>query len=495
MKITSDKRELDKIFKRRDRYEIPEWQRDEVWDTARKQKLIDSILRGWRLPKFYFMVTGPQTYEVVDGQQRLATIFEFLSGDLSLSEETAKEFGGATYGDLSAETSDQVDDFEIDFDEITDASDDELMEFFQRLQNGLQLNSSEKLNAIPSKLKAFCKKSAGHPFFKNRVAFADRRYAHFDVMAKVATLEIEGIGTGVRYQDVRQVFEANSNFSDQSQVAKRIKAALDALAAGVPSGTKVFRSRSITQSFITMVCQLQKSGSLKGKEAQIGQFAGSFVTALAKEVEKGQDATDGDLIAFQRSVNSNVKAGPIVRNQVLLRKLFQAVPEFLETADADVVSAANFDNEIGAVAKQIRADIAAINEAYSAKNGSDLFKATSKTASAQSMIGESAGSYEAYKVLIENLYFLLWEGAGSKIEDKPTSFKDVNTLRTELQHDTDHGDTKSVAKKKKKHGDVFAAYAGASSPAVAAPAQFPVLQLNLLRAIRSDLETLLLTNS
>lgn len=67
MKISSDKRELDKIFKRRDRYEIPEWQRDEVWDTPRKQMLIDSILRGWRLPKFYFVATGPQTYEVVDG--------------------------------------------------------------------------------------------------------------------------------------------------------------------------------------------------------------------------------------------------------------------------------------------------------------------------------------------------------------------------------------------------------------------------------------------
>ncbi len=491
MKIKSDKRELDKIFKRRDRYEIPEWQRDEVWDTARKQKLIDSILRGWRLPKFYFMVTGPQTYEVVDGQQRLATIFEFLAGDLSLADETAKEFGGYRYSELSADVSDEVDDFEIDFDEISDASDDDLMEFFQRLQNGLQLNSSEKLNAIPSKLKTFCKKAAEHQFFKTRVAFANRRYAHFDVMAKVATLEIEGIGTGVRYQDVRQVFEANSKFSDQSQVAKRIRTALDILAAGIPSGTKVFRSRSITQSFITMICQLQKSGSLKGKETQIGKFAKDFVAALAKEVERGQGATDGDLIAFQRSVNSNVKAGPIVRNQVLLRKLFQAVPELLETADADVVSAANFDSEIADVAKQVREEISAINDVYSARNGTDLFKATSKTAAAQSEMGESVKSYESYKTLIENLYFLLWEGSGSKICDKPASFKDVNTLRTELQHDTDHGDVKSVSKKKKKHGEVFSSYAGASSPVVAAPAQFPVLQLNLLRAIKKDLGAIL----
>jgi uncharacterized protein with ParB-like and HNH nuclease domain len=55
MKMTSDKRAIDKIYKRRDRYEIPDWQRQKVWGRARQQALIDSILRGWKLPKFYFL--------------------------------------------------------------------------------------------------------------------------------------------------------------------------------------------------------------------------------------------------------------------------------------------------------------------------------------------------------------------------------------------------------------------------------------------------------
>jgi hypothetical protein len=33
-------RALDKIYKRRDRYEIPDWQREDVWDQAKKQELI-----------------------------------------------------------------------------------------------------------------------------------------------------------------------------------------------------------------------------------------------------------------------------------------------------------------------------------------------------------------------------------------------------------------------------------------------------------------------
>jgi hypothetical protein len=55
MQLLSKKRALDKIYKRRDRYEIPDWQREEVWSTEKKQELIDSILRNWKLPKFYFL--------------------------------------------------------------------------------------------------------------------------------------------------------------------------------------------------------------------------------------------------------------------------------------------------------------------------------------------------------------------------------------------------------------------------------------------------------
>lgn len=69
-----------------------------MWDLPRKQSLIDSILRGWRLPKFYFATSA---YDVVDGQQRLATIFKFLNNELELSEETTVRFGGRRYRDLS----------------------------------------------------------------------------------------------------------------------------------------------------------------------------------------------------------------------------------------------------------------------------------------------------------------------------------------------------------------------------------------------------------
>jgi uncharacterized protein with ParB-like and HNH nuclease domain len=120
MKIESKRRALDKIYKRRDRYEIPDWQREKVWPKAKKQELIDSILRGWKLPKFYLVRTSiePEEFEVVDGQQRLMTIFEFFDNELTTIGKK-----NLHYKELPAALSDSFDDFEIEYDEISEASD------------------------------------------------------------------------------------------------------------------------------------------------------------------------------------------------------------------------------------------------------------------------------------------------------------------------------------------------------------------------------------
>ena len=211
------------------------------------------------------------------------------------------------------------------------------------------------------------------------------------------------------------------------------------------------------------------------------------------EVEKGQHATDSDFIAFQKSVNANVKSAPVVRNKVLLRKLFQFDANFLESADANVAALADFSSEIAHVGKEIRVALSSLNDVYASQHGTDLFKATNKTVSAQAAIGEPICSYESYKNLLEHLYFLFWEGPGSKLSDKPDSFRDVNTLRTEAEHDVDHGDMNKVRKKKIKHGGVFRKYSGVAAPSVAAPNQFPLLQLALLKALRNDTVAMLST--
>ncbi len=56
----------------------PEFQRQFVWTKTKQKELIKSLYAGFPLPMFYFAESGNSRYEVVDGQQRLTTIFGFL---------------------------------------------------------------------------------------------------------------------------------------------------------------------------------------------------------------------------------------------------------------------------------------------------------------------------------------------------------------------------------------------------------------------------------
>jgi hypothetical protein len=323
MKMTAQKRALDKIYKRRNRYEIPEWQRGKVWDRAKKQKLIDTILRGWKLPKFYLLKNSaaPEEFEVLDGQQRLTAIFEFFDGELALSDESAEKFGGRYYSELPSEASDNFDDFEIEYDEIEDATDEEQREFFQRLQEGLPLTSSERLNSAHSKLRDFCKQLSEHNFFTEKVTASNKRYGHFDIAAKVATLAIEGNDAGLRYDDIKATFEAQKNFSPRSEVGKRLKQTFDCLCEIFEDDDQLLKNRTLVQSFTTLVYRLSEGGTLQALKKRLRKFFEEFMNALSKQVELGQSATDPALIEFQKTVNANVRGAAKTRQQILLRKL------------------------------------------------------------------------------------------------------------------------------------------------------------------------------
>ncbi|MGY0798168.1 DUF262 domain-containing protein [Lysobacter sp. A286] len=490
-----ERRALDKIYKRRDRYEIPDWQREAVWGKEKKQKLIDTILRGWRLPKLYLLKTSskPAEYEVLDGQQRLTAIWEFFDGDLELSEETAAFGGGArTYEQLPDNISDAFDDYELDYDEITEADEEDQKEFFLRLQEGLPLNSSEKLNAVHSKLRDFCNKLAKHKLFSETTAVPSRRYAYFDIAAKVMVIEIEGLGAGLRFADVKNIFEAQSNFPTTSANAKRAQKALDLLHKHLPHPSTHLRNRTMVQSVITMTCHLLRVGVPEKRFKEVVAFIEAFGKELSRQVELGQNANDYDYLDFQRTVNANLRSGADTRNAILLRKLFSMHPDLYSSVSDGVAVAKGVEADIGSKASGISNLIYQVNERYAAKNGKDLFKITNKTAKALTTdMGGVVRSSGKYKEFVEGLYFIFRESIGQRLEGElPTSFGHVNDLRTLNEHDVDHGKDSKVAKKRKALADTFRLYAGAPTPDSIDPSAYCLMQANILGALENDLRVL-----
>lgn len=70
--------ELSNIYKDGDMDLHPEFQRIFRWDSKQKSNLIESILLGIPIPPIFVYQTKEGVWDVIDGLQRLSTIFEFM---------------------------------------------------------------------------------------------------------------------------------------------------------------------------------------------------------------------------------------------------------------------------------------------------------------------------------------------------------------------------------------------------------------------------------
>ncbi|MCT7444112.1 DUF262 domain-containing protein [Aliarcobacter cryaerophilus] len=79
----------------------PDYQRNFVWKPRQKSKLIESILLKIPLPTFYFDTRNEDQWLVIDGLQRLTTVFLFMDNEFKLTNlEYLKDLNGANWKTL-----------------------------------------------------------------------------------------------------------------------------------------------------------------------------------------------------------------------------------------------------------------------------------------------------------------------------------------------------------------------------------------------------------
>src|SRR3989304_4245085 len=66
---------------------IPGFQRNFVWDQARSSKLIESLILGLPVPQLFLYEEERNKFQVIDGQQRLMSIYYFIKGRFPLQEK------------------------------------------------------------------------------------------------------------------------------------------------------------------------------------------------------------------------------------------------------------------------------------------------------------------------------------------------------------------------------------------------------------------------
>ncbi|MFD7473476.1 DUF262 domain-containing protein [Streptomyces sp. NPDC059837] len=92
---------------------IPPFQRNYVWDRKRASKLIESLILGLPVPQVFLYEEGNNDFLVIDGQQRLMTVFFFAKGRFPRKEKRSilRKFFNAE-GGISEEILDNDEYFE-----------------------------------------------------------------------------------------------------------------------------------------------------------------------------------------------------------------------------------------------------------------------------------------------------------------------------------------------------------------------------------------------
>lgn len=122
-----------------------------VWPAAARSYLIDTILKGFPVPKLSLyqktdLKKKTTIKEIVDGQQRSHAIRDFLEGKLRITGHS--EFKGCTYDQLDAEYQERFLAYPLTCDIFAAATDSEIREVFRRINSyNVALNKAEARHA------------------------------------------------------------------------------------------------------------------------------------------------------------------------------------------------------------------------------------------------------------------------------------------------------------------------------------------------------------
>lgn len=216
----------------------PDFQRGEVWDAKKKKLLVDSIIRGWQVPPIHLVSIEDNKAEVLDGQQRLTAIRDFIQNKFSIDgsieplDEEISSLHGLKFSSLPEGKRSEFQRYLLKIYEITEYNHGEPGELFHRLNQSVKLTSAEQRNAFfgsirdqVSNLVQYMKKVGVD---KEVLGFSNSRMAYNDLLTRICfALENGGLRTAISDRALTARFRNKDGYSDEILAA--VKKAIDFL--------------------------------------------------------------------------------------------------------------------------------------------------------------------------------------------------------------------------------------------------------------------------
>lgn len=206
----------------------PDFQRDLVWPIKKRKRLIDTILRGWYFPPIHIIEnteTGIQ--EVLDGQQRLSSIYDFFNNKITIDGYTPPQqdeithLDGATYDDLPEQIKRRLNNYSVRFLTIKNYKPEETAELFYRLNQPTSLTAAEQRNAYfgiaREQIKDLTAELIKINSDNNILSFSNSRYSYDDILARIClTSEYNTLKENISPETITLFYKTNNSFSVSS---------------------------------------------------------------------------------------------------------------------------------------------------------------------------------------------------------------------------------------------------------------------------------------
>lgn len=126
----------------------PEYQRNYIYaDGKRDVAVIESILKGYPIGLIYFNTVSADTFEVLDGQQRITSIGRFVTDKFAIKDENGLE---QYFSGIAADKQKKIVETKLLIYEC-EGTESEIKEWFKTINiAGVPLNDQELLNAVYS---------------------------------------------------------------------------------------------------------------------------------------------------------------------------------------------------------------------------------------------------------------------------------------------------------------------------------------------------------
>ncbi len=248
----------------------PKFQRRGVWKPAARSFFVDSLLRGMPVPPIYLReMQSPERdrviREVVDGQQRIAAVLDFMEGKYRLAKTLKGSWAGKPFNGLATEEQDRVTTYAFSVEVFHGISDLEVLEIFSRLNTySVSLNRQELRNGRFFGLFKQSVYSIAYEhleFWRRHRIFTEQNIARMLEAEFVSEVFIAFLAG---QQDKKKSIEAfydkyDDEFPDQSRTEKRFREVVDEIqeSLGDNLAATVFRRPPILYSLFCVLYHRQ----------------------------------------------------------------------------------------------------------------------------------------------------------------------------------------------------------------------------------------------